>query len=304
MPNPTPLRIFGFGQAPKLGNAWWQWDAPATTTIASGSLSVTYKTAATGTSAYMKARLRSESFPSSPQIHPATGNASDTWSIPAGNQVVGVFLKTDVARDYTNKWNNNLSVTSLTATLTDDTAPVIAVSGPLADGSWHNEGQAVPVTVSATDAGAGVASATLAEAGGDTRLRLVARQTGIHAGLTAYSHDLAATPGGARRRRPHARRDGGGRGRRAGVAPLEVRVDAHAPVATAMVPAGPTTDLRAPVSFSVDPGPSGLGQFEASVDGDADDDRGQRRLVLPGVRPHLQHAHRHVACDRRCGQRP
>jgi hypothetical protein len=81
-----PLRIFGFGQAPKLSNAWWQWEAPATTTIASGSLSVTYKTAATGTSAYMKARLRSESFPSSPQLHPATGDGSAVWTIPAGNR--------------------------------------------------------------------------------------------------------------------------------------------------------------------------------------------------------------------------
>jgi hypothetical protein len=32
----------------------------------------------------MKARLRSESFPASAQIHPATGNASETWTIPAG----------------------------------------------------------------------------------------------------------------------------------------------------------------------------------------------------------------------------
>jgi hypothetical protein len=283
VPNPTPLRIFGFGQAPNLGNAWWQWDAPATTTIASGSLSVTYKTAAVGTSAYMKARLRSESFPSSPQVHSATGNASDTWSIPAGNQVIGVFLKTDIARDYTNKWNNNLSVTSLTATLTDDTAPVIAVAGSLADGSWHNEGQALPVTVSATDAGAGVASATLAEAGVTLDSNSVARQTGIHAGLTAYSHDLAATPatlGDGIHTLDVTVADAGGE---RAVAPVVVRVDAHAPVATAMVPAGPTTDLRAPVSFSVDPGPSGLGQFDASVDGTPMTIAGNDASYLPGA---------------------
>jgi hypothetical protein len=282
VPNPTPLRIFGFGQAPNLGNAWWQWDAPATTTIASGSLSVTYKTAAVGTSAYMKARLRSESFPSSPQVHSATGNASDTWSIPAGNQVVGVFLKTDLARDYTNKWNNNLSITSLTATLTDDTAPVIAVSGPLADGSWHNEGQPLPVTVSATDAGAGVASATLAEAGVTLDSNAVARQTGIHAGLTAYSHELAATPaalGDGIHTLDVTVADAGGE---RAVAPVVVRVDAHAPVATAMVPAGPTTDLRAPVSFSVDPGPSGLGQFDASVDGTPMTIAGNDASYVPG----------------------
>ena len=34
-----------------------------------------------------------------------------------------------------------------------------------------------------------------------------------------------------------------------------------------MTPSAPTTDLRPAVSFSVDPGPSGLGTFEASLDG-------------------------------------
>ena len=267
VPNPTPLRIFGFGQAAKLANAWWQWDAPATTTIASGSVSVNYKTAATGTSAYMKARLRSESFPASAQVHSATGNASDTWSIPSGNQVVGVFLKTDVARDYTDKWNNNLKVTALTAVLTDDTAPGITLSGALADGTWHNEGQPVPLTVTATDAGAGVASATLAQAGATLASDAVARQSGIHAGLITYSHDLATTPaalGDGIHTLDVTVADAAGE---SAVAPVVVRVDAHAPVATATVPAGSTTDQRAPISFSIDPGPSGLGQFDASVDG-------------------------------------
>ena len=49
--------------------------------------------------------------------------------------------------------------------------------------------------------------------------------------------------------------------------PVQVRVDAHAPAAVALTPASPTTDLRPTVAFSVDPGPSGLGSFEASVDG-------------------------------------
>jgi hypothetical protein len=267
VPSPTPLRIFAFGQAQSLANAWWQWDAPATTTIASGTVSVTYKTAATGTSVYMKARLRSESFPSSPQLHPTTGNASDTWAIPAGNQAVGVFMKTDVARNYTEKWNNNLKITGLTAKLTDDTPPVVTVSGALADGSWHNEGQPVPLTVAATDAGAGVASATLTEAGATLDSNAVAHQTGVHAGRTAYSHDLEATPaalGDGIHTLNVAVADAGGEQT---VTPVALRVDTHAPVATAMLPAGSTTDQRAPVSFSVDPGPSGLGQFEAGVDG-------------------------------------
>ena len=53
------------------------------------------------------------------------------------------------------------------------------------------------------------------------------------------------------------------------VASVVVHVDAHAPVALGLNPLRTTADRRAPVSFSVDPGPSGLGQFDASVDGHA-----------------------------------
>src|SRR6476646_10521710 len=42
VPSPTPLRIFAFGHAANLANAWWPWAAPATTTIASGSVSRSY----------------------------------------------------------------------------------------------------------------------------------------------------------------------------------------------------------------------------------------------------------------------
>ena len=265
--SPTPLRILGFGQAPKLGNALWQWVAPATTTIRSGALAVTYKTAASGTSAYMKARLRSESFPSSPQLDATTGDGSASWQIPTGNQVVGVFLKTDVARSYTDKWNNNVSVTGLTATLTDDTPPDFSLSGPLADGRWHNEARPVALAIDATDAGAGVASASLSEAGAGLDSASVPHQDGVHAGLTAYATDLTAVPA--------ALADGvhtldvtvaDAAGEQL-AQQLVLRVDAHAPVATAMAPSGSTTDQRPAVSFSVDPGPSGLGQFEAEVDG-------------------------------------
>jgi hypothetical protein len=262
-----PLRIFGFGQAPKLSNAWWQWDAPATTTIASGSLSVTYKTAATGTSAYMKARLRSESFPSSPQLHLATGDGSAVWTIPAGNQIVGVFLKTDIARDYADKANNTIRITALSARLTDDTAPTVALSGRLADGSWHNEAQPEPLTVTAADAGAGVASARLTAAAVPLDADVVARGAGVHPGRTVYSHNLEMTPS--------ALADGlhtldvtvADAGGETAVASVVLRVDAHAPVALQLSPVRTTADRRAPVSFSIDPGPSGLGQFDASLDG-------------------------------------
>jgi hypothetical protein len=264
--NPTPLRIFGFGHAANLANAWWQWEAPDTTTIASGSVSLSYRTATSSVSAYMKARLRSETFPSMPQLHAATDDGSTTWSIPAGNQVVGIFLKTDDAHDFVEKWNNNVAITGLTAKLTDDTAPAFDVSGPLADGSWHNEGQPVPLTVAATDAGAGVAWAALTQSGTDLDSDAVAPQGGMHAGLTAYSHDLATTPAvlgdGTHTLNVEVTDAAGERT----VTPVVVNVDAHPPIATGMSPAT-TTDQRAAVSFSVDPGPSGLGQFEASVDG-------------------------------------
>jgi hypothetical protein len=267
VPSPTPLRIFAFGHADNLANAWWQWEAPDTTTIASGSVSVSYHTVLGGVTAYMKARLRSEAFTSSPQLHASTDDGTTTWSIPAGNQVVGVFLKTDQVRNFADKWSNNVEITGLTAKLTDDTAPAVAVSGPLADGAWHNEGQPVPLTVDATDAGAGIAQAAITESGTALDSDVVAPQPGMHAGRTSYSHDLTATPA--------ALGDGthtldvevtDAAGERT-VAPVVVNVDAHPPVATGMSPAT-TTDQRAPVSFSVDPGPSGLGQFEASVDGD------------------------------------
>jgi hypothetical protein len=266
VPSPTPLRIFGFGDAPNLANAWWQWEAPDTTTIASGAVSLSYRTATKSVTAYMKARLRSESFPSMPQLHAATDDGTTTWSIPAGNQVVGVFLKTDAPCSFADKWNNSVAITGLTATLTDDTAPAVAVSGPLADGTWHNEGQPLPLTVDATDAGAGVARAAITFAGAALDSDAVAPQAGLHAGLTSYSRDLAATPaalGDGTHTLSVEVADAAGEHT---VTPVVVNVDAHAPVATGMAPAT-TTDQRAPVSFSVDPGPSGLGQFEASVDG-------------------------------------
>ena len=86
VPSPTPLRIFAFGSADHLANAYWEWLAPPTTTIENGSLRVVVKTAATDTYAYMKARLRSESFVGSPQLHVTTGDGSFTWSIPSGKR--------------------------------------------------------------------------------------------------------------------------------------------------------------------------------------------------------------------------
>lgn len=265
--SPTPLRIFGFGQAANLANAWWQWEAPDTTTIASGAVSLSYRTATSSVTAYMKARLRNETFPSMPQLHASTDDGATAWSIPAGNQVVGIFLKTDDAHDFVEKWNNNVEITGLTAKLTDDTAPAVGVSGALADGTWHNEGQPVALTVAATDAGAGVAQVAITQSGTALDSDLVAPQAGMHAGLTSYSHDLAVTPAGLGDGTHTLNVEVTDAAGERTVTPVVVNVDAHPPVATGMSPAT-TTDQRATVSFSVDAGPSGLGQFEASVDGD------------------------------------
>jgi hypothetical protein len=230
-------------------------------------LAVTYKTAATGTSAYMKARLRSGSFPSSPQLHLATGDGSAVWSIPAGNQIVAVFMKTDVARDYAVKANNTIRIGALSARLTDDTAPRVVLSGRLADGRWHNEAQPESLTVTAADAGAGVHSARLTEAALTLASDVVARRAGVHPGRTAYSHSLQLTPASLADGTHTLAVTVSDASGETTVAPLALRVDAHAPVARGVAPVRTTADRRSPVSFSVDPGPSGLGQFDASVDG-------------------------------------
>src|SRR5207244_1914669 len=123
------------------------------------------------------------------------------------------------------------------------------------------------LTVAATDAGAGVASAALSQGGAALDSDVVAAQAGVHRGLTAYSRDLCTTPsalGDGSHTLDVTVADAAGE---AATVPVVVRVDAHAPVATGMLPAASTTEQRPAVSFSVDPGPSGLGQFEASVDG-------------------------------------
>jgi hypothetical protein len=265
--SPTPLRIFAFGHADHLANAYWQWLAPPTTTIENGSVRVVVNTAATDTYAYMKARLRSESFVGSPQLHLTTGDGTFTWSIPSGNEAAGVFLKTDVDRDYGDKWKNTVRITDLTATLRDDTAPTVTLSGPLAGGTWLNQSQLVNLTVDADDAGAGVATASLRDAATVLDSDSVAVQSPAQPGRTAYSGTLGTSPaalGDGSHTLDVVVADAAGE---TTTTPVRVKVDAHAPVALAMAPAASTTDLRPDVSFSIDPGPSGLGTFEASLDG-------------------------------------
>ncbi len=265
---PTPLRIFGFGDAHAGGDGYWVWSAPPTTSVVSGSVSISYKTSAADTTAYMKARLRSESFESSPQLHPVQGSGNATWAIPAGNEVLGIMLKTSSIHTYLDKWSNNVKITSLSATLRDDTAPTASLSGALADGTWHNELQPVCLTVAATDAGSGVAAAELDDSLGSS-LDAVSTpvQTPLQPGQTVFSRDLCTIPaalGDGSHVLTVRVRDAAGEEQSV---PVTVNVDAHAPVAAQVSPAGQTTELRPQVGFAVDPGPSGLGSFEAALDG-------------------------------------
>ena len=267
VPSPTPLRIFGSGAADHLANAYWEWLAPPTTTIDHGSLTVSTRIMVADTYAFMKARLRSESLVGAPKLHETSADGTFTWSIPAGNQAASVSLKTDVDRNYGNKWRNTIAIESLTATLRDDTAPSVSLSGPLASGAWLNQSQQVNLTVDADDAGAGVAAASLRDAGTVLDSDSVAVQSATQPGMTSYSGALGTSPaalGDGSHALDVVVADAAGE---TTTTPIQVKVDAHAPVAVALKPAGQTTDLRPDVAFSVDPGPSGLGTFEASLDG-------------------------------------
>src|SRR5207247_6430812 len=92
-------------------------------------------------------------------------------------------------------------------------------------------------------------------------------QSATQPGATAYAHDLCTTPS-ALGDGDHALQvvvtDAAGE---TATTPVAVHVDAHPPTAEGLAPAGSTTDLRPYVSFSVDPGPSGLGSLTATMDG-------------------------------------
>jgi hypothetical protein len=264
---PTPLRLFAFGKAAADAEASWAWVAPPTVSIASGSISVTYKTTR-GSRVFMKARLRSESFGSQPERYLTDDDGSRTWAIPAGNEAVAVYLKSTAAIDFVRKWENTIAIESMSATLRDDTAPDGELSGPLAAGNWLNERQPVCVTVSATDAGSGVASSEVRDRLGTViASHTVAIVPVRQPGETAYAHDLCLTPSSLDDG-DHTMmvRVGDAAGETSDL-PLTVKVDTAAPTAGSLQPAADTPERRAPVSFSVDAGPSGLASFHAAVDG-------------------------------------
>jgi hypothetical protein len=266
VPVPTSLRLFARGDVKAGDLAFWSWETPPTTSIAAGSVTVNYATTA-DTRVFMKARLRNFAYASQPQLHTAADDGTATWRIPVGYTNVGLFLASLANHSFTNKWSNTLRVVSIDAMLRDDTAPVATVTGPLASGQWLNQAQAVCATVSASDAGSGVASSQLRD---NLASVLDSHALPIAAvaqpGDPSYMHDLCLTP---------SHLSDGSHDlvvRVADVAgeavevPFTARVDSHAPTAMATSPAD-TAQRRPGVSFSVDPGPSGLSDFQAWVDG-------------------------------------
>ena len=266
VPAPTPLRIFAQGNVSAGDEAFWYWVAPATVTIDSGSVRVKYATTA-DTRVFMKARLRNFAFASQPRLHLADDDGTATWSIPGGNEAVGLFLTSQAGHDYNSKWSNTLAVLSMEATLRDDTPPTAELSGELAAGHWLNQTQPVCATVSAADQGAGVTSSQLRDTLGSLldQHQLPVEQV-MHPGATSYQHQLCLTP---------SRLTDGSHQLLVRVAdaaaesvelPLTVQTDSHPPMAIEMTP-DETTARRPVVAFTVDGGPSGLSSLEASMDG-------------------------------------
>ena len=278
---PTPLRIFGSGDAIATGVGLWTWYAPLTTTIVKGSVSVAYKTTAPGTSVYLKARTRSESFESVDKLDQTTGDGSNTWAIPANRQVIGLALRSDVKHTYGDKWANTLRISTLTVTLSDTTVPTVSVTGPLTLGKWLNQAQKVCLTATADDAGAGIASIELDDQSGRALDSYnVPVQSATQPGMPSLKHDLCVVPstlGDGVHQLKVVARDAASE---TATQSLAVDVDTDAPTAKDKVPTDRTIDRRAPVSFSVDPGASGLSQFTASLDGVA--------MAISGARASLQ----------------
>ncbi len=281
---PTPLRIFGSGAVIGGGVGLWSWYAPATTTIVRGSVEVAYKTTAPGTSVYLKARTSSQNFDNLPRHNESTGDGSNTWAVPGNTNVVGLALRSNDKRTYGNKWDNNLQIKQFTIVLSDATAPTVTVSGALTSGQWLNQSQAVCLSATAGDAGAGVARLELDDATGRTLDSYdVAKQSATQPGARSIVRALCAVPaslGEGTHQLKVVARDAAGV---VATYPFTVNVDTVAPVAKNMTPADHTTDRRAPVSFAVDAGPSGLSTFSADLDGVAMSITGSEASLTPGA---------------------
>lgn len=267
-PSVPPLTVYALGSADAWANGSWDLTAPPTTSFVSGQLSVGYRVLNPDVDVFMKARLASESFSTSPVLHDSTGSGHASWTIPSGNQVLRVSLRTSVAHTFTDKTANWVKLDSVTATLRDDTAPGLGLSGPLQDGTWHAEHQAVCLDAAATDQGSGVASVTLVGPGGATLASShPAANSWLRPGAAADTAHLCTTPsalGDGTHQLSVVATDAAGESVTRSFA---LRVDATAPALVSGTPTGSVSDRRPTVSLSVDPGPSGLAELTADLDG-------------------------------------
>ena len=265
--NPSPLRIFVYGTIDAGTNAKWRFETPPGVSIVSGKADVVYRVTAV-TRVYMKAWLKSEPVSTQKELNLTGTDGSATWSIPGGNEGATFYIKALETRSFSDKWLNTLKVDRLRATLRDDTAPRVTVSGALADGSWQSSAQPVCLTVSATDAGSGVSSAQLTGSLGDViDSDTAAPGTAVQPGQTGYVHDFCLPPaslGDGAHDLAVRVTDAAGEST---TVPLTVRVDAGAPALAGHTPSAPTSNRRASVAFTVDPGPSGLASLSAALDG-------------------------------------
>jgi hypothetical protein len=285
VPVPTPLRVFAFGSVAAGSSGGWEFVAPPTTTFVSGTLSLSYSTLAGTALVYAKARLRSQQVASQPRMHTSYSDSTGTiWSVPAGEEAVGVYVGSDAADARNDKWRNTIAVTQLQATLRDDTPPVVRLSGPLASDTWHAQRQPVCVAVDATDAGAGIASAALVD---ETGTQLDRSDVTLHArpqpGLPQLQADLCVNPSqlsdGSHALRVEVRDAAG----EVATSPLPVRVDTHSPEAVGIAPDGSTEERRPQVAFRVDAGPSGLAELSATLDGAPMQVSGDSAQIVPAA---------------------
>ena len=266
VPRPSPLRIFLSGPVAADAYGAWRWETPPGVTILAGSMHLSYRTTP-NSRVQLRAALHNEDISKQPVLRSADDDGSATWPVPAGKERFTVQLRSIDGKSYGDKWQNSVAIDSLSLTLRDDDAPTAELSGPLAAGRWESGSQPVCLTVSAADAGSGVASARLLDdRGTEVASDTVPAGTALHPGAVAYAGDLCVNPS-AYADGEHAMtvvvRDVAGE---SAYVPFSLRVDRSAPAALAMIPADRTQDRRTPVSFSVDAGPSGLASLTASVD--------------------------------------
>ncbi len=265
---PRPLVLVGSG-ATKAGSAGlWTWTAPPTTSVVSGSVSVSYATLATHTTVYLKTRTAGQTFESQPRKFESRGSGAAQWSVAKGAQAIGIAFTTAGAVTYGSGLGNLIRINHLDLMLSDTTAPTVSAQGTLTNQGWLTGISPVCLTASAADAGAGVARIDLEDAAGHVLDSYIAAgSSAIHPGALQVDHQLCVTPANLAEgiQTLHVVAvDAAGESAESAV---QVKVDTVAPKATATQPSGSIVDRRPAVSVRLDGGPSGIAAATGDLDG-------------------------------------